>query len=42
MVCVDGNLGEQYEASSDEGEISTWSAKFLSDDVISSPHLLDD
>ncbi len=42
MVCVDGNLGERLKASSDEGEISTGSAKFFSDDVIGSPHLVDD
>ncbi len=33
VVCVHGNLGEKHEASPDEGEISAWSAKFLSDDV---------
>jgi hypothetical protein len=42
VVCVDGNLGEQHKALLDEGEISVWSTKFLSDDDVSSPHSLDD
>jgi hypothetical protein len=40
VVCDDDNLGERHKALSDEGEISTWSAKFLLDDVISSPYYL--
>ena len=42
MVHVDGDFRQQYEASSDERKISTWSAKVFSDCIVGSTYPLND
>jgi hypothetical protein len=42
VVHVDGDFRQQYEASSDERKISTWSAKGFPDCIVGSPYPLND